>query len=408
MKAILSQKTLLVAALGYFVDLYDLVLFGAVRVESLRGIGVPAERLFEVGALLQNLQMAGMIVGGVFFGVLGDRRGRKSALFSSILVYSTATLLNAWVTDVPFYGLLRFIAGFGLAGELGAAITLASELLPAGVRGMGSAWIASIGFMGAACSSLLSEQLPWRVAYVVGGLLGFLLLLSRMKVRDPALFIDSKAEADSASFGSIQLLFCRRPLLRKLGAAWLAGIPIWYVAGILSTFAPEFGRALRISAEVSAGRTIFAGYLGAILGDIACGLLSQRLRSRKRAILAFLGFGALLALSHPLFLEGGSARDFYFVRFLIGFGNGYFATLIAWISESFGTNLRATATGILSNLIRASVIPLSLGFSHLIPVQGLLGASLLLGGLSFLLGLLGVLALPETFGRDLRYHENGL
>jgi putative MFS transporter len=405
MRAILAQKAIWVAALGYFVDLYDLVLYGAVRLESLRGIGVTGEAAFHEGAKLLNFQMAGMLAGGVLFGVIGDRVGRKSALFGSILLYSTATFLNAWITDLPSYAALRFLAGCGLAGELGVAVTLANELLPTTIRGMGSAWIASIGFFGAACSSMISSQLPWRTAYAVGGLLGFALLLARVGVFEPDLFLRAKKAGADASWGSLRLLLGSPSRVLRLIPAILAGVPIWYVAGILSYFAPELGKALEIEGEVSAGTTIFCGYVGAMAGDIACGLLSQRWKSRKRAVLAFMALGGGLALGHPWILKGAPSWMFYGVQGLIGFGNGYFATLVGWVSESFGTNLRVTATSVLANLIRASVIPLTLGFSALIPALGWVGASVAVGVACFGAGYWGVRRMEEGFGKDLDFLE---
>jgi MFS family permease len=405
MKAIFAQKAIRVAALGYFVDLYDLVLYGAVRLESLRGIGITGEAAFHEGAKLLNLQMAGMVAGGFLFGILGDRMGRKSALFGSILLYSTATFLNAWVTDLPTYGALRFLAGCGLAGELGVAVTLANELLPATTRGMGSAWIATIGFFGAACSSMISSQLPWRTAYAIGGLLGFALLLARVRIFDPDLFLRAKQAGTHANWGSLRLLFGSPSRVLRLIPAILAGVPIWYVAGILSYFAPELGKALEIEGDVSAGTTIFCGYAGAMAGDIACGLLSQHWKSRKRAVLAFMFLGGALALGHPWMLRGAPPWLFYAVQGLIGFGNGYFATLVAWVSESFGTNLRVTATSVIANLIRASVIPLTMGFRTLIPSLGWVGASVAVGTACFGVGLWGVRKMEEGFNKDLNYLE---
>jgi MFS family permease len=405
MNAIFAQKAIWVAALGYFVDLYDLVLYGAVRVESLRGIGLSGDAVFHEGTRLLNFQMAGMVFGGWVFGVLGDRLGRKPALFGSIFLYSIATFLNAWVTDLSAYAFLRFVAGCGLAGELGVAVTLANESLPASTRGMGSAWIASIGFFGAACSSLVSSSLPWRTAYAVGGLLGLLLLLARVRVLEPELYVRARVAAGNAGWGSLRLLIGSRSRALRLLPALLAGIPIWYVAGILSYFSPELGKALGINGEISAGTTIFSGYLGAMAGDIACGLLSQRWKSRKRAVTTFMLFGGCLALGHSWFLRGADTWLFYCVQGLIGFGNGYFATLVAWVSESFGTNLRVTATSVIANLIRASVIPLTLGFRALIPSLGWTGASVALGCVGFGAGLWGVRKMEEGFGKDLHFLE---
>ena len=405
MREILKQKLLWVAAFGYFVDLFDLVLYGSVRIDSLKSLGYQGADLFEVGATLLNVQMVGMLVGGIFWGILGDRRGRREALFGSILIYSMATFLNAYVHDFTGYATLRFLAGFGLAGELGSAITLVSETLPQKTRGLGSAFVASVGFLGAALSSLVSQHLAWQNAYRLGGALGVVVLLSRARVKESILFLKTKANHPSASFGSMTLLFNSPKRFKLMLLAFLAGVPIWYVAGILSYFAPEFAKELHTVGPVTSGLTIMMGYLGSILGDIACGFLSQKLKSRKKAVLYFMLGGGIIALFHPLFSFGATAAFFYWIRFAIGFGNGFFAILIAWIAEMFGTNLRATLTGILANLIRASVIPLTLSFQAFNPQYGLLKSSAGIGLVVFALGIFAVTKLPETFSRDLHYLE---
>jgi putative MFS transporter len=405
MREILKQKVLWIAAFGYFVDLFDLVLYGAVRVDSLQSLGYQGKELFEIGANLLNIQMAGMLLGGIFWGILGDRRGRKEALFGSIFIYSLATFLNAYVHDFAGYATLRFLAGIGLAGELGSAITLVSETLPAETRGLGSAFVASVGFLGAALSSFVSQHIGWQNAYRFGGALGFLLLLTRVSVKESILFLKTHKNNPNASFGSIALLLSSPRRMKMLALAFLAGVPIWYVAGILSYFAPEFAKEFGTLGVVTAGTTIMVGYLGSILGDIACGFLSQKLKSRKKAVLYFMLFGAAIALLHPLFSHGASSQSFYWVRFGIGFGNGFFAILIAWIAELYGTNLRATLTSTLANLIRASVIPLTFFFLHYNPQFGLLKSSAILGTLVFSLGIVAVLNLPETFGRNLQFLE---
>jgi len=405
MRGILKQKLLWVAAFGYFVDLYDLVLYGAVRVSSLKSLGYQGSDVFNVGTTLLNIQMAGMLAGGFFFGVYGDRRGRKEALFGSILLYSLATFLNAYVHDFTTYAIIRFIAGFGLAGELGAAITLTSEVLPKESRGLGSVFIAAVGFLGAVASSFISQQMEWENAYRLGGLLGLVLLITRMSVYESRLFLESRRSTADHTWGSLSLLFGSRLRLKRLCLALLVGVPIWYVAGILSYFAPEFAKEFKIEGEVTAGNTIMMGYLGAILGDIACGLLSQRLQSRKKAILVFLGFGASFALFHPLFSEETSSKSFYAIRMLIGFGNGYSALLVAWVAEMFGTNLRTTVASAVANLMRASVIPISMAFQALSPSIGLIRSSALLGMLCFGLAILAIFPLPETFARPLGFLE---
>lgn len=405
MRAILKQKVLWIAAFGYFVDLFDLVLYGAVRVDSLKSLGYQGQELFQMGAHLLNIQMAGMVLGGIFWGMLGDRRGRREALFGSILIYSLATFLNAYVHDFAGYASLRFLAGFGLAGELGAAITLVSESLPQSYRGLGSAFVASIGFLGAALSSFATQFFSWQGAYRFGGALGFVLLLSRMNVKESLVFLKTRSHHTEISFGSFGHLIQSSRRIKLISLAFLAGVPIWYVAGILSYFAPEFGKALQVTGEVKAGSTIMVGYLGSILGDISCGFLSQKLKSRKKAVLIFMLAGGLIAILHPLLTRRSTPEVFYAVRFLIGYGLGFFAILIAWIAEMFGTNLRATITSTLANLIRASVIPLTLSFQYLIPSYGLLKSSALIGTTCFVLGVIAVLNLPETFSRDLNYLE---
>lgn len=406
MRDVLKEKVLWIGAFGYFVDLFDLVLYGAVRVESLKSLGYQGPELLSVGATLLNIQMAGLLLGGFIFGILGDRRGRTTALFGSILIYSLATFGNAFVHDFTGYAILRFLAGVGLAGELGAAITLVSETIPQNKRGMGSALVAAMGFLGAVCASLLSQSISWSHSYQVGGMLGLLLLFARLNTRESALYLKSKietqkTEATISSFGSLKLLYCSRARLKWVCLSFLVGVPTWYVAGILSFFAPEFAKSFEVQGDVSTGMTILFGYSGAILGDIGCGLLSQKLQSRKKAIFSFAAMGALLAICHPLFSRHSTPEIFYWIRFAIGFGCGYSAILAAWIAELFGTNLRATATTSLTNLIRASIIPLSFGFKYLIPSRGLVGSSALLGVICFSLALLSILALPETFHTSL-------
>ena len=301
---------------------------------------------------------------------------------------------------------MRFIAGFGLAGELGAAITLTSEVLPRDKRGLGSVFIAAVGFLGAVASSYISQKLEWQNAYRLGGALGFTLLVTRISVYESRIFLESRASTPDNAWGSLPLLLGSTSRLKRLSFALLVGVPIWYVAGILSYFAPEFAKAFQVQGEVTAGDTIMMGYLGAILGDIACGMLSQKLQSRKKAILIFLIFGASLALFHPMFSEGTSSSRFYLIRLLIGFGNGYSALLVAWVAEMFGTNLRTTASSAIANLMRASVIPISMAFKSLNPSLGLVNSSLLLGYLCFGLAILSIFMLPETFGRSLAFLED--
>ena len=408
MRELIKSKLLWIAAFGYFVDLYDLVLYGVVRVESLKDLGYQGSEIFSVGTTLLNYQMLGMLAGGFLWGIIGDRRGRKEALFGSIFIYSFATFLNAFVHSFEGYAMLRFLAGFGLAGELGAAVTLVSESLPQKNRGLGSAFIAAVGFLGAALSSWLNQKVSWRHGYELGGLLGAVLLVSRFKVKESAVYLDAKRKAHSKTteWGSLSFIFSSSKRTRLFIYALVAGIPIWYVAGILSFFAPELARELHVQGEITAGTTIMLGYTGAILGDIACGLLSQKLKSRKKAVFIFMTLGGLLAVFHHVFSEGVSQNFFYTTRFLIGLSNGFFAILIAWIAEMYGTNLRTTMTVLISSLIRSTLIPLTFCFKWLEPHFGLLHASVLMGSVCYSAGLFCMTRLPETFHQKIDFIEN--
>ena len=161
----------LVAALGYFVDIYDLILFGAVRGPSLQALGFSPADVQDKGILLLQLQMGGMLVGGILWGIIGDRRGRLSVLFGSIILYSIANLVNGTVDTLTGYAICRVIAGIGLAGELGAGITLVSELMDKERRGLGTTIVAATGILGGVVAGIVGGAVPgipavdWRTAY---------------------------------------------------------------------------------------------------------------------------------------------------------------------------------------------------------------------------------------------------
>ena len=309
----------IVAALGYFVDIYDLILFSVVRVRSLSDIGVPPAELLGKGVLLLNMQMMGMLLGGIAWGVLGDRRGRLSVLFGSIVVYSLANLLNAAVTSVPQYAALRFIAGVGLAGELGAGITLVSEIMPRESRGYATALVAAVGICGAIAAVLVGEVFDWRVAYTVGGVMGLALLLLRIGVHESGLFEQVKADAHVR--GRFLQLFATRERAQRYLAIILVGIPIWYVVGILITFSPEFGRAMGMAPAPSAAKAVMFTYIGLAVGDFTSGWLSQVLRSRTRVLRWFLTLTAACVALY--FLPWArSLTAFYALCLALGFSTG--------------------------------------------------------------------------------------
>ncbi len=402
---IFKSKVVWVAALGYFVDLYDLVLFGVVRVQSLKSLNLSQEEVFTVGSRLLNLQMVGMLVGGLVWGIIADKKGRRFALYGSIFVYSLANLLNAFVVNVPQYEVLRFISGFGLAGELGAAITLVSEALPSKQRGWGATLVAVVGFFGAVTATIVSQYLSWQHLYLSGGILGFLLLFIRLSVAESALFSKARIEVSKKNLGSLWMLVSSGKRMRLFTMAVLAGVPIWFVAGVLAYFSPELARALDIQGEVLTGPNIMMGYMGSIIGDVCCGWLSQHWQSRKKAVIVFLAFGAFAALAHPLWVRGGSPEWFYINRGIIGFANGYVAVLIMWIAELFGTNLRGTVTTWVPNLYRASVVPLLFAWGYLKPHWDWVGSCTIIGSVVFATAMICTFLLPETFHRDLNFNE---
>jgi MFS family permease len=394
---------ILVAALGYFVDIYDLILFSVIRVPSLTSLGLGGEELLESGVRLLNMQMAGMLVGGIAWGIMGDRRGRLSVLFGSILLYSLANIANAFVHDVSTYAALRFIAGVGLAGELGAGITLVSEILPKEVRGYGTTIVASVGVMGAVVAVLVGDMFDWRIAYIIGGCMGLALLILRIGVFESGLFEDVKRS--TVARGNFFALFATAARTRRYLSVVLVGLPIWYVVGILVTFAPELGSAVGVTPPPRAARAVLFAYLGLTAGDLASGLLSQLIRSRRKALAVFIGLTALGVLLYfapfpkPLPL-------FYAICGGLGFATGYWAVFVTVASEQFGTNLRATATTTAPNFVRGAVVPVTLLFQALREPLGLAGSGFAVGALTLVIALIALSGLAETFGRDLDFVED--
>ncbi|NCW12433.1 MAG: MFS transporter, partial [Chitinophagia bacterium] len=182
-----------VAALGYFVDVYDLLLFTIVRQPSVLSIGSTMETIIVDSAHIINWQMSGLLIGGILWGVLGDKKGRLKVLFGSILLYSLANILTSFVQNVDQYAYCRFIGGIGLAGELGAGITLVSEMLPNNKRGIGTSMVAGIGLFGAVFAYFTFKFTnDWRLCYQIGGVLGFFLLILRVRVAESFMFESAK------------------------------------------------------------------------------------------------------------------------------------------------------------------------------------------------------------------------
>jgi MFS transporter, putative metabolite:H+ symporter len=398
-----THLAVLVAALGYFVDIYDLILFSVIRIKSLGELGLSGEALTTQGLHLLDMQMYGMLLGGILWGVLGDRRGRLSVLFGSILLYSVANILNGMVSDVETYAWLRLIAGVGLAGELGAGITLVAELMTIQGRGYGTMVVAGVGLMGGIVAGVLGDILPWRTAYYVGGGMGMLLLALRLGVRESGMFAGLQQHADVRR-GDFFALFTNLRRLRRYLAVIVSGLPIWFVFAILVSLAPEMGAHLGLDPAPTAARAVLWAYVGIAVGDLASGTLSQWLRSRRKVMALFIALiGVTLALY--LSLGGRSLATFYALCVGVGFASGYWAVFVTTASEQFGTNLRATVTTTAPNFVRGAVPLLTAGFTALKPGFGVSGAALGVGVVCVSLALLSVWRLEETFGRDLDYIE---
>ncbi|MDA1008571.1 MAG: MFS transporter [Planctomycetota bacterium] len=395
--------TVIVAALGYFVDIFDLVLFSILRIPSLQSIGITDPiQLKVIGKHLLDLQLIGMLCGGIAFGMVGDRFGRLKTLFGSILLYSVANILNAFVTTVEQYEVIRFVAGFGLAGELGAGVTLVAELLPTRSRGLGTTIVAAVGLTGAIAAGLVASVVPWQWCYIIGGVFGLMLLALRVGVSESGLFEQTKTHSVSRG-NPLQLLWPPRRLAR-FALIVLSAMPIWFVGGVMFIFAPEIGRAMGISDPVKPAQVIVWAYLGVAVGDVASGLLSQWLRSRVRAILVF---QSLLMVAIALFFlfAPKSEQWFYFMMSIVGAATGYWAVFVTTASEHFGTNLRATAATSAPNFVRASAVIITSIWLSMEASMGAVTATWILGSCCVGIGMIAAMFLEETFHRDLDYVE---
>jgi MFS family permease len=394
--------TVIVSSLGYFVDIYDLILFGIVRIPSLKSLGVQGNQLIDSGIYLLNMQMGGMLIGGLIFGIWGDKKGRLSVLFGSIFLYSAANFLNAFVSSVHMYALLRFLAGLGLAGELGAAITLVSETMTKETRGYGTSMVATIGVMGAILAAIVGEEFTWQTAYIIGGILGVILLVMRISLLESGMYKSIKSK--EVPKGQFLKLFTSKERFLKYINCILIGLPIWYVVGVLVTFSPEFGKLLGVKEPVIAGKSIMYTYIGLIFGDFISGFLSQFLKSRKKVVLIFISFTALFIMIY-LFSHGLSILEFYMLCIALGISIGYWAVFVTTAAEQFGTNLRSTVTTTVPNFIRGSVIPITIFFFFLRKPFGLIYSAFIVGIISLAIAFVSLYSLKESYGVELDYVE---
>ncbi len=402
-RAVLNVAVI-VAALGYFVDIYDLILVSIVRRPSLIALGTTGEALISEGVAILNWQMAGMLLGGIVFGVLGDKKGRLQILFGSITLYSLATIANGFVHDLATYKALRFVAGLGLAGELGAGVTLVSEILPARLRGYGTMVVASVGVSGAVAGNIVAKMLDWRAAYLVGGGLGLMLLVLRIGVHESGMFRKLESAANVVR-GNFFALFTNRGRFSRYLASILVAMPIWFTNAILVFFSPEFAVKLGVTGPISAGDAVAFFYGGLVIGDVASGVLSQLIGSRKRVVLLFV---SLLAVSIVVFFgvgRGATPGAFLFLCALLGISGGYWAIFVTVAAEQFGTNIRATVATTVPNFVRGLVAVVTSSFLWAKPHLGLVGSAIAVGAMWFALAFVSVFRLRETFGVDLDYLE---
>ena len=391
---------ILVAALGYFVDIYDLILFSIVRVPSLKALGVPDNELLNTGVMLLNMQMGGMLVGGVLWGVLGDKKGRLSVLFGSILMYSAANIANGLVTSVPAYAVLRLLAGIGLAGELGAGVTLVSEIMSKESRGYGTMLVAAVGIFGAVVGALVGDVFDWRIAYYVGGAMGLCLLLLRVGVYESGAFVE--VARSKVRRGNFFGLFTNARHLRKYVSVILIGLPCWYVVAILVTFAPEFGQAMGMTVVPAAGRAVMFAYIGIALGGFLSGTLSQVLQTRKKVVLASL-VGVAGTVTLYFFIARISPEVYYGMCSLMGLACGYWAVFVTMAAEQFGTNIRATVATTAPNFVRGAVVPMTSAFQVGRAYLGTQGSGIAVGVVAIVIALIALRNLEETYGKDLNY-----
>jgi MFS family permease len=396
----------IVAALGYFVDIYDLLLFGIVRVPSLKSLGLDAD---VAGTHIINFQVMGLLLGGILWGVLGDKKGRLSVLFGSILVYSLANIACGFLPQMHFadtetlYAGLRFIAGVGLAGELGAGITLVSESLPKELRAIGTSIVAGFGLLGAVVAECTVELASdWTVAYFVGGILGLLLLLLRVGVMESGMY-KNLVEKTSIAKGNFFCFFTDRKRFIKYLKCIAIGVPIWFTTGILIMMANQFATELGIT-HLEPGKAIMWAYVGGSVGDLASGFISHALHSRKKAILLMIGI-SIVGIVLLLFSGIKTETMYYLYCIVIGFGNGYWAMFVTVASEQFGTNLRSTATTTVPNMVRGLLAVMLLGFNYFKASYTVIQSAVIVGVIVFSLAIYATATIKETHNSDLDFIE---
>jgi MFS family permease len=402
--------TVIVAALGYFVDIYDLLLFTIVREPSLGGIGVnlkDAKAVVTASTQIINWQMVGLLIGGIIWGVIGDKKGRLSVLFGSIILYSIANFATGFIQSVNQYATWRFIAGLGLAGELGAGITLVTELLPKNKRGIGTSLVAGIGLGGAVVAYFIFQLTnhDWRLCYKIGGGLGVLLLFLRISVAESGMFREVRQQ--NVARGNFFMFFTNRKRFRKYILAILIGLPTWYVIGVLVNLSNRFAGELYGQKTLDSGRAIMFAYAAIAIGDIAVGFICQYFKSRKKGLLLYYN---LTVISLFLFFSHFNNTDarMYGICALLGFSTGFWAIFITMGAEQFGTNLRATAATTIPNMVRGALPLINLMFLDLFQKSwqwSLVKSGIITGIIVMMITFIAFYFTEETYHKDLNYIE---
>ncbi len=393
----------IIAALGYFVDIYDLLLFSIIRVPSLKTMGLTADAAVDTGKYILQIQMLGLLAGGFLWGVMGDKIGRMKVLFASIILYSLGNIANGFVQTPEQYAWIRFISGIGLAGELGASITLVTEILPKNKRGLGTSVVAGIGLSGAVFAFIMKESFDnWRICYFIGGGMGFLLLLLRAGVFESSMFHTIKSK--EISKGNLLMLVNNKRRFTNYIKAILIGIPTWYVIGLLLTFSDKFAHDLGVTEKVDPGKSVMWAYVAIAISDFMGGFISHFFKSRKKAVWFFYVF-CIIALILFFNLPNHSIKTFYFICAMLGFGTGFWALFVTMAAEQFGTNMRATVTTTVPNIVRGSLVLTTFIFDTLQHNYSFVKSGWITGIIIMSVSCIALFFTHETFHKELDYIE---
>lgn len=392
----------IVAALGYFVDIYDLLLFNIVRVPSLTSLGLGEEQVNKSGEFIISIQMTGLLIGGIIWGIMGDKKGRLSVLFGSIVLYSIANIFNGFVHTVNEYALVRFFAGVGLAGELGAGITLVSELVHKDKRGISTSLVAGIGLTGAIVAYFISKEFNWRICYFIGGGLGLCLLILRVTVFESGMY--HKVKEMKIARGNFGMFFTNKKRFKKYLFSILIGLPTWYVIGVLIAFSNKFGKEFGLPEKINPGKATMYAYIAISIADVLIGFISQWLKSRKKALYIFYAITIVMLILY--FTQSNTnSTTMYLIIAGLGFGTGFWAIFVTMAAEQFGTNLRATAATTVPNMVRGSLPLTILLFNFLQNYFSYVTSGWMTGIVIMALSVTAAVFSEETFGKDLNYVE---